>query len=71
MQTTIPCNCSIVVIMTQIPTQLLITLTLSLSICNYAKAKYITRINLLLTHLQLLCFPFNHLAILFTHALCQ
>jgi len=57
MQTTIPCNYvyNTVVIMTQILTQMLITLTLNLSICNYAKAKYITRINLFLTPLQLLC----------------
>jgi hypothetical protein len=71
MQTTIPCYYSMVVIMKQIPTQLLITLTLSLSICNYAKAKCITRINLLLIPLQLLCFPSNHLAILFTHTVRQ
>jgi len=37
MQTTIPCNYNTVMIMAQIPTQLLITL--SLSICNYSKGK--------------------------------
>lgn len=69
MQTTIPCNYSNDMIMPQILIQLLITL--SLSICNYVKAKYITRMNLLLIPLQLLCSPSSQLAILFTHTVCQ
>jgi hypothetical protein len=42
-------------------------LIIYLSICNYAEAKRITRINLLPIVHQLLHFPSCHLAIFFTH----